>query len=184
MATKPQLRKSSPPAKETVTTNISPFEVIPRGTEIVIESSAPIHERALRSSLRFTRGRLKPAVNGQQRRVTFTVDDAFPAGRNTLHLTDLFTVENQRLDVDSEIPFFVIDTKAAIPSDVKIQAYSRVVVEADHVRRPLPGENPTHELMKGVRRSDGKPWEGAFDSAGAAVDFKKVLGKVDEAYAD
>jgi len=99
-------------------------------------------------------------------------------------LRDLFTPEHQRIDDDLEVPFFVVDSAAAFPTGVKVQAYSRVVVHDDVIRRPRPGETASYELMKGTRRSNGKPWMAAYDKAGNRVDFNQVREAVLNKYAE
>jgi hypothetical protein len=173
MAAKRNSRKPSP-SKETVTINISPFEIIPRGATIVIESSAAIDERALASGLRFNKSSAKPGISGKGRRVVIEIDDSFARGRNTLYLSDLYTPKSQRIEVDLEVPFFIVDSQVTFPRDVKVESYSRVAVLDDRIRRASHGESPTYELMKGTRRSDGKPWEAVYDKSGKEVDFNKV----------
>ena len=75
--------------RETVSTNISAFEIVPRGSEIVLESRLPIDERALASGLRLHKMRAKPVTSDQGRRIVVKIDDSFPAGRNTLYVSDL-----------------------------------------------------------------------------------------------
>jgi hypothetical protein len=170
--------------RKTVQANISAFEIVPRGFEIVLESTQPIHEEALGSGLRVDNMRTKAVSSRAGREVRLKVDDSFSGGRNTLRLSDLYTARNEPIDADLEIPFFVVDSKTRFPKDVKIQAYSRVVVRKESIRRAAPGEAPTHELMKGTRRATGKPWEAAYDRAGKRVDFNKVRAQVMKARMD
>lgn len=170
--------------RETVYTNIRAFEIVPRGSEIVLESRLPIDERALASGLRLHKMRAKPVTSGQGRRVVLKIDDSFPAGRNTLYVSDLYTPKNQRIDADLELPFFVVDSKAPFPKEVKVESYSRVAVHGDSIRRAPSGEGATYELMKGTRRANGKPWEAAYDSTGRPVDFNQVRAQVMKARLD
>jgi hypothetical protein len=167
--------------QKTVSINVDAFEIIRRGTTIVIESSAPVDERAIASGLRFDKSRPKPAISENGRRVAVAVDDAFASGRNTLYLTDLYTPESKRIDVELEVPFFVVDSQVAFPEDVKVETHSRVTVLDDRIRRASPGESATYELVKGIRRGDGTPWEAAFDKAGKKVDFEEVRADVKKA---
>lgn len=167
-----------------VSVSIDAFEIVPRGTTIVIESTTPLEERAINEGLRFDKTRKKPKITDQGTRMLVPVDESFAKGRNTLYLTGLYTPDNKALEVDLEIPFFVVDARIPFPGDVKIESYSRVTVEGDRIRRTAPGETPTYELMKGVHRADGKPWEGAFDKAGKQVDFDQVRADVMKARVD
>jgi len=161
-----------------VSVSIDAFEIIPRGTTIVIESITPLEERAINEGLRFDKTRKKPKIMERGTRMLVPVDESFANGRNTLYLTGLYTPDNQALEVDFEIPFFVVDARIAFPRDVKIESYSRVTVDGDRIRHTAPGETPTYELMKGTHRADGKPWEGAFNKAGKQVDFDQVRADV------
>ena len=161
-----------------VSVSIDAFEIVSRGTTIVIESTTPLEERAINEGLRFDKTRKKPKITEKGTRVLVPVDESFANGRNTLYLTGLYTPDNKALEVDLEIPFFVVDARIAFPRDVKVESYSRVTVEGDRMRRTAPGETPTYELMKGTRRADGKPWEGAFNKAGKKVDFDQVRADV------
>ena len=145
---------------------------------IVIDSDEAIDERALAAGLRFDSGRARPNVTNRGRRVTVAMDDSFPLGPNTLYLSDLHSPAGERIEADLEVPFFVIDTKASLPSDVRLESYSRVVVEGNTIRRASPQDKAVYELFKGVRRTTRKRWEGAYDRTGKAVDFDNVRGKV------
>jgi Subtilase family len=177
MPATPAARKVSNP-KEAVSINIGAFEIIPRGATIVIESSARIDERAIASGLRFEKTRPNAKISDRGGRVVIPVDDSFPSGRNTLYLSDLYTPESKRIDVDLEIPFFVVDSQVPFPREVKVESYSRVTVLGDRIRRASPGESPSYELMKGTQRTDGKPWEATYDNAGKEVDFNQVRAGV------
>ncbi|MFY9555706.1 MAG: S8 family serine peptidase [Blastocatellia bacterium] len=183
MAAKRTARKPSRP-QQTITVNISAFEIIPRGATIVVESSTPIDERAFASGLRFNKTRAKPAISEKGRRAVIVVDDSFACGRNTLYLSDLYAPESRRIEVDLEVPFFIVDSQVKFPPDVKVESYSHVAVLDDRIRRASPGESATYELMKGSRRSDGKPWEAAYDKAGKEVDFNQVRAEVIKARLD
>jgi Subtilase family len=179
MPAKASAQKVSKP-KRAISVNIDAFEIIRRGSEIVIELTDPADERALASGLRFDKTRAKPVISDRGTRVVISVDDSFKSGRNTLYLSDLYTPEpeSKRIDIDLEIPFFVVDSKVSFPREVKVETYSRVTVAGDRIRRALPGENPTYELMKGTRRADGKPWDVAYDKAGKTVNFNQVHAEV------
>jgi len=170
--------------KKGVSVSIDAFEIIPRGTTIVIESTTPLEERAINEGLRFDKTRKKPKITERGTRALIPVDESFANGRNTLYLTGLYTPDNKALEVDLEIPFFVVDARIPFPSDVKIESYSRVTVEGDRIRRTASGETATYELMKGTHRADGKPWEGAFDKSGKQVDFDQVRADVMQAHVD
>src|SRR5512132_968155 len=132
MPAKASAQKVSKP-KKGISVNIDAFEIIPRGSTIIIESSVPIDERALASGLRFDKTRAKAAITDRGTHVVISVDDSFTSGRNTLYLSDLYTPEpeSKRIDVDLEIPFFVVDSKVAFPREVKVETYSRVSVVGD-----------------------------------------------------
>src|SRR5262245_47552634 len=98
-------RRKQAGRRETVHINIGAFEIVRRGSEIVLESSLSIDERALASGVRLHKIRPKPVTSNEGRRVVFKIDDSFPAGRNTLYVSDLFTPKNQRIDADFELPF-------------------------------------------------------------------------------
>ena len=167
-----------------VSVSIDAFEIVQRGTTIVIESTTPLEERAINEGLRFDKTRKKTKISEQGTRVLVPVDESFANGRNTLYLSGLYTTEKKALDLDLEIPFFVVDARIPFPRDVKIESYSRVTVEGDRIRRTAPGEAATYELMKGTHRADGKPWQGAFDKSGRQVDFDQVRADVMKARLD
>src|SRR5262245_28004490 len=95
-------------SKPGVSTTRSAFEVIPRGSDIVIESSETIDERALASGFRFETGKGKADLASRGRRISIRIDDNFPLGQNTIHLSDLYTPAGQRIEGTMELPFFVI----------------------------------------------------------------------------
>ena len=171
------VRKAVRP-KQAVSTNRSAFEIIPRGSEIVIESSEAIDERALAAGLRFAGGRHRPELSHAGRRVIVRVDDSFPPGRNTLYLSDLYTPAGRRIEVDLELPFFVCSTEASLPTDVRIESYQHVVVDDGTIRRASSPDGRGYALFKGTRRDGRARWEGAFDQAGKPVDFEQVRAEV------
>lgn len=167
-----------------VSINLSAFEIIPRGATIVIESSAPIDERAFASGLRFNKTRAKPAISKRGRRAVIAIDDSFASGRNTLYLSDLYTPDGRPIEIDLEVPFVIVDSQVTFPREVKVESYSRVAVLDDRIRRASHSESPTYELMKGTQRSNGKPWEAAYDKTGKEVDFNQVRAGVMKARLD
>jgi len=165
-------------SKTGISTNRSAFEVIPRGSDIVIESSETIDERALASGLRFETGRGKAELASRGRRISIRIDDSIPLGQNTLHLSDLYTPNGQRIEGALELPFFVIGTSATLPKDVRLESYQRVTIDGDTIRRATSEDSRTFELFKGTRRGNGSRWEGAYDSAGKAVEFNKLRAEL------
>jgi hypothetical protein len=182
MASQPSRKRTG--QRPTIHASISAFEILPRGSEIILESRLPIDKLALASGLRLDKVRAKLVIDDQGRRVVLKIDDSFPTGRNTLYVADLYTPRNQRIDANLEVPFFVIDSKAPLPKDVKVESYSRVLIREDSIRRAPPGEGATYELMKGTQGTTGKPWEAAYDRAGKPVDFNQVRAAVKKARLD
>ena len=176
-------RKQTRP-RQIISTSLSAFEVIRRGAQIVLESKVPIDARALASGLRLRGTRARPVTSDRGRRVALTVDDSFRAGWNMLFLSDLYTPENRRIEADLEVPFFVVDSTASFPKDVRVESYSRVAVRGDRIRRAAAGELSTYELVKGTHRASGKPWEAAYDQAGTQVDFNRLRGQLMKARLD
>ena len=166
--------RESVQSRQAVSTTLSAFEFIRRGSEIVIESPEVIDDRSLAAGLRLASGRVRPKADDRGRRVTILVDDTFPLGRNTLSLSDLYTPAGERIEADLEIPFFVITSKAALPDDVKIESYTRVLVQEDTVRRASSRDTAVYELFKGTRRKTRDRWEAAYDQTGKSVDFDQV----------
>ncbi|HET9396387.1 MAG TPA: hypothetical protein VFO36_10050, partial [Nitrospiraceae bacterium] len=160
-----------------VSIDLDGFEVIRRGRRIVLDSEAAIDAKALAAGLRFDAGRASTKLTNRGRRVFITVDDSFALGRNTLYLSDLYSLAGQCIVADLEIPFFVIDTKAPVPKNVRIESYSRVVLNRNTIRRASSRDTAVCELFKGVRRSTQQRWEGAYDRTGKAVDFQEVRRK-------
>jgi hypothetical protein len=182
MASQPSRKRTD--QRPTILASVSAFEILPRGSEIILQSRLPIDELALASGLRLDKVRARPVVSDQGRRVVFKIDDSVPTGRNTLHVGDLYTPKKQRINANLEVPFFVIDSKAPVPKDVKVESYSRVVMREDSIQRASPGEGATHEIMKGTQGKTGKPWEVAYDQAGKPVDFNEIRAIVMKARLD
>jgi hypothetical protein len=155
-----------------------PFEVLPRGRSITIESTAAIDPKALAAGLRFRSGSLAAKRAGEGRRANIRVDDRFPLGPNTLFLSDLYTPEGERIAAGLEIPFFTIETAAEIPADVRVLSCTRVVVDGGRLRRATARDAAVHEVFKGVMSNSHKGWEAAFDPAGKAVDFEAIRGEL------
>ncbi|HEU4439370.1 MAG TPA: S8 family serine peptidase, partial [Methylomirabilota bacterium] len=171
-------------SRRILTVSIGAFEVIRRGSEIVIDSRLPIDPRALASGLRLPGTRVRPVTSEEGRRVVLHVDDSFRVGRHTLHIGDLYTPESRRIEGDLEIPFFVVDAGVPFPDGVAVRSYSRVAVHGDRIRRAARGDHPVYEICKGAHRASGKPWAVACDHAGQAVDFDRVRAQVLKARLD
>src|SRR4030095_10765148 len=175
-------RKRTRP-RRMVTASIGAFEVIRRGSAIVIESTLPIDPRAVASGLRLPGTRVRPEASDRGRRVVLRVADSLRVGRHTLLLGDLYTPDNRRIEADLEIPFFVVDSAVPFPDDVSVQSYSRGAVQGDRSRRAARGDH-AYEVLKGVHRAGGKSWAAAYDHAGQPVDFDRVRAQVMKARLD
>ncbi|HEX7788242.1 MAG TPA: hypothetical protein VF653_18630, partial [Methylomirabilota bacterium] len=170
--------------RRTVTASIGAFEIVRRGTEIVVESRVPIDPRALAAGVRLPGTRVRPVTGEEGRRVVLRVDDSFRTGQHTLRIGDLYTPQHRRIEADLEIPFFVVDAGVPFPDDVAVRSYSRVAVHGDRIRRAVRGDHAAYELLKGVHRASGKPWAAAYDPAGQPVDFDRVRAQVMKARLD
>jgi len=184
MAARRAREKGKLSTERAVSIGLGAFEVVQRGSGIVLDSPDEIDERALAAGLRVDRGRATLTLANRGRRVTITVDDSFPLGRNTLYLSDLYTPAGKRIDGALEVPFFVIDTTAPLPNNVRIESYVRVVVDGHTLRRASSRDESVYELFKGVGRTTRARWEGSYDRAGKAVDFDQIRAEVLKARLD
>src|SRR5262245_34604542 len=117
-----------------VTTSIGAFEVIRRGSAIVIESTLPIDPRALASGLRLPGTRVRPEASDRGRRVVLRVDDSFRVGRHTLLLGDLYTPDNRRIEAGVGIAFIIVDSAVPFPYDGAVHSYSPVSLPGYQIR--------------------------------------------------
>ena len=161
--------------------NVSPYEFVTRDFQIQLETEEELDPESAQSSLQILgQHALVSLVDGGKKAVLKTSEPLRP-GPQTLVVDTLTDPEGHVISESLTIPFFVMDSKASIPENLRVQAYTQLVEgDVGLMARSsrAPAEGPYVEVMKAEDRATGAPVELAFDQNGRATDLKTLRKKV------
>lgn len=159
--------------------NVEPFEFVPSGVRVRRLGGEPGAPGEVRDELHIE-------AADPVRRV---VADELTPGAYTAVVRSPGAPEPRR------VPFFVVETRGAVPAGVKIVGFVRLAVGPERMTRVspfAPTAGPFVDVMKAVETGTDRPLSLAFDQDGRPVDFEslhagrqaqrdKRLGKLDAA---
>lgn len=170
------------PERSFLSTNVTPNEIVFAGAAIVVESRYPLDPDSAQGGLvvRGVRGRVRLSRGG--RVATWQAGKSLPPGHHTLIVDGLAAKgHRRRLGDHLEIPFFVTDSKAKVPSAVRVESMTRLRVNDLDVER-LPADRSAGgryiEVMKAANRKTGAPVRLAYDQSGRKIDADAVLARI------
>ena len=170
------------PARPSLSTNVTPNEVVFSSASIVVESRYPLHPDSAQGGLvvRGVRGRVRLSRGG--RMATWSSEKGLPPGLQTLIVDGLVSKDRRRRIGDRmEIPFFVTDSKAKVSGAVRVESISRLRVNDLSTERLPADRRPGGrfiEIMKAAHRATGAPVRLAFDQSGRRIDSDVILERI------
>jgi hypothetical protein len=170
------------PERSFLSTNVTPNEIVFATAAIVVESRYPLDPDSAQGGLvvRGVRGRVHLSRGG--RVATWQAGKGLPPGHHTLIVDGLVAKGyRRRLGDHTEIPFFVTDSKARVPNNVRVESMARLRVNDLGVER-LPADRGASgryiEVMKAANRTTGAPVRLAYDQSGRKIDADAVLARI------
>ncbi len=170
------------PERPSLSTNVTPNEIVFATASIVVESRYPLHPDSAQGGLvvRGVRGRVRLSRGG--RRATWSSEKGLPPGLQTLIVDGLVSKDRRRRIGDRmEIPFFVTDSKATVSSAVRVESISRLRVNELSTERLPADRRPGGrfvEIMKAAHRITGAPARLAYDQSGRRIDPDVILERI------
>jgi hypothetical protein len=164
--------------------NVSPYEFVPRDFEIQLETDKEIDPESAQSSLQIKGQQARVSLMDGGKRAVLKTTEPLRSGPQTLVVDTLTDHEGHIISESLTIPFFVMESKARIPENLRVQSYTQLV-EGEFGLMPRPASAPAEgayvEVMKAEDRATGAPQELAFDQHGNATDLTALRKKVAEA---
>jgi Subtilase family len=169
--------------KRTLTTGVTPNEVLFAGSPITVQSSEPLDAKSAQGGIvvQGVRGRVQVARGGKS--ATWSSEETLAPGQHTLLVRGLLTTRARGIADDLRIPFFVTDSRAKVPASVRVENITRLRMKDLSTERLSAHARPAGkfiELMKGVDRKSGAPVTLAYNEAGRPIDAERLLRKVEE----
>jgi len=163
---------------------IEPYEVVLGTPRLTLHSDSPLDPETARGSLTLANGlRGTVEVSADNRTATLVPDDALPPGPHTLTVTELVTKRGSRISERMDVPFFVVDSRAKVRSNLRIESIVRLRVGRLDLERIPMRDTPRGrfvDVIKAVDRKTGKPTELAFDEHGERVDHRELFTQIED----
>lgn len=161
--------------------NLVPHEIVFPGFEIQVASDDALDDESASGSLfvKGQRGQLRLTREG--RTATWSPLKDLPPGPHVLVAGEVVTRQGERAAGPGEVPFFVTDSVAKIPSNLRVESIVRLRLGKTSVERLAADRRPSGayiEIMKATDRRTGAPVELAFDQEGHAVAARDMLDKL------
>src|SRR5262249_19356959 len=124
------------------------------------------------------------SLSKDKRTATVVPEGDLTTGPHTLVVGELVSTEGKRISDPVEIPFFVTDSRARVPSRQRVESIVRLQVGRLGTTRVSAAKRPDGryiEILKTVNRRTGKANELAFDQRGSRVNANAVFEKIRKA---
>jgi hypothetical protein len=163
---------------------IEPYEVVLGTPRLTLRSESPLDPESARGSLTLANGfRGTVEVSADNRTATLVPDEPLPPGPHTLTITELVTKRGSRISERRDIPFFVVDSRARVRSNLRVESIVRLRAgRLDLERIPMrdSARGRFVDVIKAVDRKTGKPTELAFDERGERVDHRELFTRIED----
>jgi hypothetical protein len=166
--------------------SLQPNEIVFPRSKVSVESKIAMDSESTQRAL------CVPGVHGSVRisaggkRATWSPVADLPPGPHTFLCEEIASRTSRKLSPAGEIPFFVVKSKARIPSSVVIESMVRYKVgRLETARLPLHGQPRGRyvEVVKGTNRRSGAPVALAFNQTGNKINEGKLLASIARARA-
>lgn len=161
-----------------VTATVDPHEIVIGRRRIAVVSTSALDLESARAAISLTSATAALTLSKRNTMATLDVDGELQPGAHELVVGELSSPTGKPIGSPMRIPFFVSDSKASIPSRLRVESMTRLVVGELGVSRVSSAARPAGafiELMKAVDRRSGKPVQLAFDQRGRRVDAERVF---------
>jgi hypothetical protein len=169
------------PSVREVAVSVERNEVVLGGRPIEVRAPAALDVSTASAVIALASAPASVSLSRDKRTATLDVDGGLPPGPHTLHVGELVSAKGERLSEPVEVPFFVSDSRAKVPSTLRVESILRLQVDRLGTTRVSAAARPEGryvELMKAVHRRTGEPVALAFDQRGAAVDADALFAEI------
>ncbi|UCE96054.1 MAG: S8 family serine peptidase [Candidatus Bathyarchaeota archaeon] len=161
--------------------NIAPNEILFPDSRITVEVDTPLNIEFAQGGISVRDLKGKVQLSNGDRTARWEPSNSMPPGHHTLIVRELVTKKGERISDATEIPFFVTDSAAKIPAELRIENLVRFKVNSLGVMR-IPSDSRISgeflEIMKASNRETGAPIELAFNEKGDRIDSKKIFAAI------
>ncbi len=164
-----------------VTVNIECCEILFHSPEIIIKSQEKLHPEYIKSGITVQGQKGSVMLSGDKRTATWKPEEKVTPGNYTLIIDELVTENGRKFTIKATIPFFITQSKAAVPKNMKVESMIRLKINklsTERVHDTLPVKGKFIEVMKGTDRKNGKPVELGFDERGKKINHNAIFNKI------
>jgi hypothetical protein len=170
------------PERSSLSTNVTPNEIVFSTASIVVESRYPLDPKSAQGGLVVPGVRGRVRLSGGGRMATWSSEKGLPPGHHTLIVDGLVAKgRRRRLGARMEIPFFVTDSRARVSRAVRVESLARLRVDDLGTERLPADRRPGGrfiEIMKAANRRTSVPVRLAYDQSGRRVDSDLILERI------
>ncbi len=172
------------PKARKVRVSVTPHEILFPTSRIFVESEAPLDPESAQSGI-VVRGLVgQVRLTKSNTRASWSPRGALPPGRHTLKVAELADASGRKLSAAHEVPFFVTDSKAKVPSTLRVESMARLRFRRLGTEPLALDKRPRGkfvEIMKATHRETGEQRELAFNQDGRRVNAQRRLAEVAKA---
>ena len=161
--------------------NITPHEIVFAGSDIQVTSDEALDTESATGSV-YVKG---PQQRGGQLKLTregcIATWTVRATGPQVLVVGEMVTRKGGAVAAVGEIPFFVTDSAAKIPDNLRVESIVRLRLGKNATERLPADQRPVGEfieMMKATDRQSGRPVELAFDQDGNRIDARALLDRL------
>jgi hypothetical protein len=168
---------------QTLTVSITPNEILFPSSEIIIQSREPLDAKTAQAGIvvRGVRGRVQLARGG--RSASWSPNETLKPGHHTLFVRGLQTKRLRGLADDLTIPFFVADSPAKVPANVRVENITRVRIgnlASERLSAETRPKGKFIDTLKATNRKTGAPIALAFNESGRPVDAERAFKQLEQ----
>jgi hypothetical protein len=167
--------------RQSFTVSVSPNEILFRRARISVQTEIPLDAEYAQSAIavRGEAGQVRLSKGGLV--AVWEPATSLSPGHHTLIVGELVAQSGETIAGEIEIPFFVTDSAARVPSNLRVEALMRLRPQELGIERLPAHRRPSGayiEVVKASDRKSGAPVELAFDEKGNRVDAQEVFARI------
>jgi len=167
--------------KGKIKVNIVPNEILLPNSKIKIEVDIPLNSEYVQDAI------IVHGINGvirlsdDDRIANWEPIDKLTPGNQTLIVGELISKAGEKIFNGIEVPFFVTDSVAKIPSELRVENMVRLRINSLNIDRVPSVQRVSGEfieIMKASNRETNEPIKLAFDERGEKIDSEKIFAEI------
>jgi len=161
--------------------SVSPNEILFPESKILVDVDASLDPEFAQGAITI-RGQIgQVRLTNGDRKASWVPETQLPPGHHTLIVGELITKTGEKIAGAMEIPFFVTDSVAKVPSDLRVENMVRLRAQNLDSERLPADRRPSGkfiEIMKASNRETGAPIELAFDENGQSIGTQEIFADI------